>query len=204
LLPARASPEVTETRWKSNSPSPRGASKAVCHQFKIALMGFNVSQFSVTHSGRRRQGRLQSVAVFTDRLLRPPLQIVQRAGHPVTTLSKDEGVNHRESVSLSMQGAVVMPVLLAIGIINVTMGERASQILGRRQGPSALGWVIYIVTFGVGIWLDQWLKSRLREYGYGVLRLCRQPCAAANPALALWLQSWRPVGRVAELGSFAE
>jgi hypothetical protein len=75
---------------------------------------------------------------------------------------------HEESVSLSMKGAVVVPVLLAIGIINVTMGERASRILGRRQKPSALGWVIYIVTFGIGILLYQWLKSRLREYGYGV------------------------------------
>jgi hypothetical protein len=30
-----------------------------------------------------------------------------------------------------------------------------------------------------------------------------QPCAAANPAIALRLQSTRPVGRVAELGSLA-
>jgi len=30
-----------------------------------------------------------------------------------------------------------------------------------------------------------------------------QPCAAANPAIASLLQSWRPVGRVAELGSLA-
>src|SRR3989442_5888937 len=30
-----------------------------------------------------------------------------------------------------------------------------------------------------------------------------QPCAAANPAIALWLQSTRPVGRVAELGSLS-
>ncbi len=67
-----------------------------------------------------------------------------------------------------MKGAVVVPVVFAIGIVNVTMGERASQILGRRQKPSALGWVIYIVTFGIGILLYQWLKSRLREYGYGV------------------------------------
>ncbi len=75
---------------------------------------------------------------------------------------------HGESVSLSMKGAVVVPVLLAIGIINVVMGERASQVLGRRQKPSALGWVIYIVAFGVGILLYQWLKSSLRGYGYGV------------------------------------
>jgi hypothetical protein len=28
-----------------------------------------------------------------------------------------------------------------------------------------------------------------------------QPCAATNAALALWLHSWRPAARVAELGS---
>jgi hypothetical protein len=67
-----------------------------------------------------------------------------------------------------MKGAVVVPVLFAIGVINVAMGERASQILGRRQKPSALGWVIYIITFGIGILLYRWLMSRLREYGYGV------------------------------------
>src|SRR5260221_5734179 len=54
---------------------------------------------------------------------------------------------HEESVSLSLKGAVVAPVLLAIGLINVLMGDRAAQILGRRQKPSALGWVIYIDTF---------------------------------------------------------
>ena len=74
---------------------------------------------------------------------------------------------HEESVSLSLKGAVVAPVRLAIGLINVFMGDRAAQILGRRQKPSALGWVIYIATFGIGILLYQWLKSRLREYGYG-------------------------------------
>ena len=75
---------------------------------------------------------------------------------------------HEESVNFSMKGAVVAPVLLAIGVINVAMGERASRILGRRQKPSALGWVIYAVTFGLGVLLYQWLKSRLRQYGYGV------------------------------------
>jgi hypothetical protein len=75
---------------------------------------------------------------------------------------------HEESVTLSLNGAIVAPVLLAIGLINVLMGDRASKILGRRQKPSALGWVIYIAAFGIGILLYQWLKSRLREYGYGV------------------------------------
>lgn len=75
---------------------------------------------------------------------------------------------HAESVNFSMKGAVVAPVLLAIGVINVAMGERANRILGRREKPSALGWVIYAVTFGLGVLLYQWLKSRLRAYGYGV------------------------------------
>lgn len=73
---------------------------------------------------------------------------------------------HEESVTLSMKGAIVAPILLAIGVINVTMGDRASQILGKRQRPSALGWVIYGVTFGLGVLVYQWLKSTLRESGY--------------------------------------
>jgi len=75
---------------------------------------------------------------------------------------------HAESVNFSMKGAVVAPVLLAIGVINVAMGDRASRILGKRQKPSALGWVIYAATFGLGILVYQWLKSKLRESGYGV------------------------------------
>ena len=82
---------------------------------------------------------------------------------PLVAASRQE-----ESVSLSLKGAVVAPVLFAIGLINVFLGDRAVQILGRRQKPSALGWVIYIATFGIGILLYQWLKGRLKEYGYGV------------------------------------
>lgn len=70
---------------------------------------------------------------------------------------------HEESVNFSMKGAVVAPVLLAIGVINVAMGDRSSRILGRREKPSALGWVIYAVTFGLGVLLYQWLKSKLRH-----------------------------------------
>ena len=75
---------------------------------------------------------------------------------------------HEESVTFSMKGAVVAPVLLAIGIINIALGEQANRILGRREKPSALGWVIYVVTFGLGVLLYQWGKSKLRAYGYGV------------------------------------
>jgi hypothetical protein len=73
---------------------------------------------------------------------------------------------HEHSISLSLKGAIVTPVIFTIGIINVIMGEKARQILGRRQMPSGLGWVIYIVAFGLGILLHQWVNIRLREYGY--------------------------------------
>ena len=75
---------------------------------------------------------------------------------------------HESSVDLSLKGVVVVPVILALGIINLVMGERARPILGRRKMPSALGFVIYAVTFGLGILLYVWLKARLRGYGYGV------------------------------------
>jgi threonine/homoserine/homoserine lactone efflux protein len=74
---------------------------------------------------------------------------------------------HEERVSFSLKGAVVTPVLLTIGVIYVLMGDRTAQILGKREKPSALGWVIYIATFVLGILLYQWLKSTLRGYGYG-------------------------------------
>ena len=75
---------------------------------------------------------------------------------------------HEEEVSLSMKGVVGVPVLLAMGVIHVTMGDRASRILGRREKPSALGWVIYLITFGLGILLYGWLKGRLRSSGYDI------------------------------------
>ena len=75
---------------------------------------------------------------------------------------------HESSVDLSLKGVVVLPVIFAIGIINLIMGERARPILGRRQMPSRLGFVIYGVTFVIGILLYQWLKGRLKDYGYVV------------------------------------
>jgi hypothetical protein len=75
---------------------------------------------------------------------------------------------HEEEVSFSMKGVVVAPMLLGIGVIHVTMGDRASSILGRREKPSALGWLIYLVTFGLGILLYGWLKGRLRSNGYDI------------------------------------
>jgi hypothetical protein len=75
---------------------------------------------------------------------------------------------HEEDVSLSMKMVVLAPALIIIGLILFFMGnERAGQMFGSREKKSALGWVICIVIAGIGILLYEWLKSRLRVYGYG-------------------------------------
>ncbi len=78
--------------------------------------------------------------------------------------------SHREEdVSVSLKGVMFAPALIVIGLILLFMGnERAGQLFGTRQKPSALGLVICIVTAGLGILLYEWLRNRLRSYGYDV------------------------------------
>lgn len=72
----------------------------------------------------------------------------------------------RESVSFPLEGVVLAPLVLAIGLVYTLFGEKAARILGLRQRPSALGWVFAIVFIGIGYVAYSWLKSTLREYGY--------------------------------------
>jgi len=77
--------------------------------------------------------------------------------------------HHEEGVSISLKGVMLAPALIILGLILFFMGnDRAGQLFGSRQKPSALGVVICIVTAGIGILLYEWLKSRLRAYGYGI------------------------------------
>ncbi len=62
---------------------------------------------------------------------------------------------------------MLSPALIILGLILFFMGnDEAGQMFGTRQKPSALGLVICIVTVGIGFLLYEWLKSRLRTYGY--------------------------------------
>jgi hypothetical protein len=74
---------------------------------------------------------------------------------------------HEEDVSISLKAVVLTPALVVIGLILFCIGnERAGQLLGTRKEPKAIGGVIAVVIVGIGILLYQWLKSRLRAYGY--------------------------------------
>jgi hypothetical protein len=75
--------------------------------------------------------------------------------------------HHEEDLSISLKGVMLAPALIVLGLILFFMGnDRAGQMFGTRQKPSPLGLVICMVTAGIGILLYEWLKSRLRNYGY--------------------------------------
>jgi hypothetical protein len=76
---------------------------------------------------------------------------------------------HEEGVSISLKGVMLAPAFLVIGLILLFVGnERAGQLFGTREKKSAAGIVICLVTAGVGFLLYEWLKSRLRAYGYDI------------------------------------
>ena len=76
---------------------------------------------------------------------------------------------HEEDVSISMKGVMLAPALLVIGGFLFFLGnERAGELFGTREKPSALGWVICIATAVIGFLLYEWLESRLRAYGYSI------------------------------------
>ncbi len=77
--------------------------------------------------------------------------------------------HHEEDVSISLKGVMLAPALIVLGLILFFMGNtRAGQMFGTRQKPTAFGLVICIATIGIGILLYEWLKSRLRAYGYDI------------------------------------
>ena len=66
---------------------------------------------------------------------------------------------HEQSVSLSLKGVMFSPILVAIGVFYLALGQRATRIMGQHQKPSAIGWLIFALTCGTGILIYQWLKS---------------------------------------------
>ena len=77
--------------------------------------------------------------------------------------------HHEEDVSLSLQAVMLAPALIILGLILLFAGnDGAGRLMGSRQRPTPIGWVICLVICGIGILLYEWLKSRLRAYGYSI------------------------------------
>ncbi|MDB6025817.1 MAG: hypothetical protein JWM68_2040 [Verrucomicrobiales bacterium] len=77
--------------------------------------------------------------------------------------------HHEDDVSISLKAVMLAPALVILGLMLLFMGnDRAGRLMGSRQRPTPFGWVICIVIAGIGILLYEWLKSRLRAYGYSI------------------------------------
>jgi hypothetical protein len=80
-----------------------------------------------------------------------------------------EASRHEEDVSISRKGVMLAPALSVLGLVLLLMGnERAGQMFGTREKPTVVGLIICIVTAGIGFLVYEWLKSRLRAYGYSI------------------------------------
>jgi hypothetical protein len=77
--------------------------------------------------------------------------------------------HHEEDVSISLKAVMLTPALIFLGLILFFLGnDKAGRIFGSREKPSVFGVVFCIVAVGIGILLYEWLKSRLRAYGYNI------------------------------------
>jgi len=82
-------------------------------------------------------------------------------------LPMQAAAHHEEGVSISMEGVAFVPALFAIGLILIFMGDKPSQTPDTGAEPPVLMGIVCVVMVVIGILLYEWLKSRLREYGYG-------------------------------------
>lgn len=69
------------------------------------------------------------------------------------------------TVSVSLKGAILTPFCL-IGLMYLALGSRVTQIMGTREKPTTVAYVIAVVAVLLGIGLYIWLRSTLQAHGY--------------------------------------
>lgn len=75
--------------------------------------------------------------------------------------------HHEDGVSISIKMVMLGPALIILGLILLLTGnDGAGRLLGSRREPTALGVVLCLAIAAVGILLYEWLKHKMREYGY--------------------------------------
>jgi hypothetical protein len=74
--------------------------------------------------------------------------------------------NGAPKVSLSMAGAILIPLALIIGLIYLVLGPRARSLMGTRQDPTFAAWVIGITALALGVMLYLGLRQTLEAQGY--------------------------------------
>ena len=73
-----------------------------------------------------------------------------------------------KTISISLKGALIVPMCLGIGLIYLVYGNRVSDILGTRRQPSTLGWIIVFGLGGIGLAIFFGMQAYLRSAGYQI------------------------------------
>ena len=76
--------------------------------------------------------------------------------------------NGAQSVSMSLKGTIITPMIITIGIIYTFWEEKGKRLLGPPQQPTLVGWLIDLACIAIGIGVYFWLKYHLCSYGYSV------------------------------------
>jgi len=87
-------------------------------------------------------------------------------GYLALVLPLQEAARHEEEISITMKAVFFVPALFGVGLMLIFSGKKSGEIFGTRESPSPLGIIVCIVMAVVGILLYEWLKSKLRGYGY--------------------------------------
>lgn len=73
---------------------------------------------------------------------------------------------HEDTVSVSLKGAVICPVIVTAGLVFLIGGKAAKDAFGTREHPSGLSYGFAIVMVAIGFGLYFWLKGELESKGY--------------------------------------
>lgn len=77
--------------------------------------------------------------------------------------------HHEDDLSISPKAVMFVPGLIILGLIVLFLGnDGAGRLFGSRDKRKVIGVAICIVVASIGILLYEWLKSKLREYGYAI------------------------------------
>lgn len=77
---------------------------------------------------------------------------------------------HDPSISIHTKWVMVAPAFVIIGALFAISGERATDVITRKEGEQyklrIAGWVLVIISVGVGYGVYEWITASLARYGY--------------------------------------
>jgi hypothetical protein len=77
-----------------------------------------------------------------------------------------EAARNASSVSVSLEGVVITPLVLVVGLFYLVQGEAARGVLCVNRKLTAAGWVFTLLMVGVGLLCYLALQTALEGYGY--------------------------------------